>query len=67
MPNIAGDPARYIAQVQISSFSENAIRAAIDDMADTIIDFLPDPGGIVRAVDYIKPEKTPLGEADTKP
>jgi hypothetical protein len=55
-PNIAGDPARYVAQIQISSVLENAIRAAAGDMIDTMLDFLPDTDGFVKAVDYIKPE-----------
>jgi len=54
-PNIAGDPARYVAQIQISSVMENAIRAAADDMIDTMLDFLPDAEGRVKAVDYIEP------------
>jgi hypothetical protein len=48
-PNIAGDPARYVAQVQISSVLENSIRTAAKDMADVILDFLPDKDGKVRA------------------
>jgi len=48
-PNIARDPARYVAQVQISSVLENSIRAAAKDMTDLILDFLPDRNGQVRA------------------
>jgi len=48
-PNIAGDPARYVAQVQISSVLENSIRTAAKDMTDLILDFLPDMNGRVRA------------------
>ncbi len=48
-PNIAGDPARYVAQVQISSVLENSIRTAAKDMTDLILDFLPDRNGRVRA------------------
>ncbi|KPJ66655.1 MAG: hypothetical protein AMJ43_07460 [Coxiella sp. DG_40] len=51
-PNIAGDPARYVAQVQISSVLENSIRAAALDMTKLITDFLPDENGRVRAVEY---------------
>jgi len=54
-PNIAGNPARYVAQVQISSVFEDSIRKAGRDMVDTILDFLPDANGKVRATDYIKP------------
>ena len=50
-PNIAGDPARYVAQVQISSVLENSIREAAKDMTDLILDFLPDENGKVRAAD----------------
>jgi len=48
-PNIAGDPARYVAQVQISSVLENSIRTAAKDMTNLILDFLPDRNGRVRA------------------
>jgi len=48
-PNIAGDPARYVAQVQISSVLENSIRTAAKDMTDLILDFLPDKNGRVKA------------------
>ena len=47
-PNVAGDPARYVAQVQISSVLENSIREAARDMADLVLDFLPDKNGKVR-------------------
>jgi len=50
-PNIAGDPARYVAQVQISSVLENSIREAAKDMTDLILDYLPDEKGKVRAAD----------------
>jgi len=52
-PNIAGDPARYVAQVQISSVLENSIRTAAEDMADLILDFFPDKNDKVRATEYI--------------
>jgi len=48
-PNIAGDPARYVAQVQISSVLENSIREAAKDMTDLILDYLPDGKGEVRS------------------
>ena len=50
-PNIAGDPARYVAQVQISSVLENSIRTAAKDMTDLVLDYLPDENGRVRAAD----------------
>ena len=52
-PNIAGDPARYVAQVQISSVMENSIRTAAKDMTDLILDFFPDKNGKVRAEQHI--------------
>jgi EpsI family protein len=53
-PNIAGDPARYVAQVQISSVLENSIRAAAQEMTDLILSFLPDQNGRVRAAGYVQ-------------
>ena len=54
-PNIDGDPARYVAQVQISSALENSVRTAAHDMAELMLEFLPDQDGQVRAVEYVKP------------
>jgi len=48
-PNIAGNPARYVAQVQVSSIMEHSIREAIEDMAEIVLDFFPDEKGQVRA------------------
>jgi hypothetical protein len=48
-PNIAGDPARYVAQVQISSVLEDSVRSSAKDLADLILDFLPDDEGQVIA------------------
>jgi len=50
-PNLSGDPARYVAQIQISSYLEHSTRAAARDMADTILSFLPDRDGYVKASD----------------
>ncbi len=50
-PNIAGNPARYVTQVQISSVLENSIRTAAKDMADPILDFFPDENGKVKATE----------------
>jgi len=47
-PNIEGDPARYVAQVQVSSVLENSARTAAKDMTDLIVDFFPDERGEVR-------------------
>jgi hypothetical protein len=52
-PNIAGDPARYVAQVQISAALENSVRAVAIDITDRVIDFFPDSNGNVKAANYI--------------
>jgi hypothetical protein len=44
-PNISGNLARYVAQVQVSSGLENSVRTAAAEMADTILTFLPDSKG----------------------
>lgn len=54
IPNIDGDPARYVTQVQISSALENSTRVAARDMADLIFDFFPDEDDQVKAVEYIE-------------
>lgn len=48
-PNIAGDPARYVAQVQISSVLESSALAAATDMTDLLLDYFPNREGEVRA------------------
>jgi EpsI family protein len=48
-PNISGDPAKYVAQVQISSPYENSILKAATDLSDVILDYLPDKAGKVNA------------------
>ena len=50
-PNINGDPARYVTQVQVSSVLENSVRAAAEEMVELILDFFPDEDGRVRAVE----------------
>lgn len=50
-PNIGRDPARYVAQIQISSVLENSVRTAAEDMTDMIVSFLPDETGQVRATE----------------
>ncbi len=47
-PNIAGDPARYVAQIQISSIFENSIREMAKLIADQVFDLLPDKNGVVN-------------------
>jgi len=51
-PNTEGDFTRYVAQVQISSGTENAIRLAAADIIDTVFDFLPDANGKVEAAKH---------------
>ncbi len=50
-PNIAGDLAQYVAQVQVSSVLESSVRKMAKDVADLILDYLPDQDGKIRAVD----------------
>ncbi len=52
-PNIAGNPARYVAQIQISSITRQAILAAVEDMTQTILDFFPDRENRIQAEKYI--------------
>ncbi len=42
-PNLSGDPARYVAQVQVRSNLESSSRAAAAQMADILLAFLPGP------------------------
>jgi hypothetical protein len=51
-PNIAGNPARYVTQVQISSVLESSVRTAAKDMTGLILDFFPDAGGKVKASEH---------------
>ena len=53
--NITKNPARYVAQVQISSALENSIRSATRDMSELILDLLPDKNGTVAAAQNIPP------------
>ncbi len=50
-PNIARDPGRYVAQVQISSALEKSVQAVAEDMTDMILDFLPDENSRVKAAE----------------
>lgn len=47
-PNIAGNTARYVAQVQISSVLENSVRSTARDMTELILDFFSDESGKVK-------------------
>jgi len=48
-PNIKGDPARYVAQLQISSSLESYARLAATEMIEPILAYLPDEHGLVKA------------------
>jgi hypothetical protein len=48
-PNIDGNPARYVAQVQFSSLLEMSVRSAAKDFTDLILDYFPDENGQVKA------------------
>ena len=50
-PNIAGNTARYVAQVQISSVLENSTRTAVKNMTELILAFFPDENGDVRVAE----------------
>ncbi len=54
-PNIDGNPARYVTQVQISSVFENSVRSAAKDISERVLDFFPDENGKVKAVEYVEP------------
>jgi EpsI family protein len=53
--NIARDPSRYVAQVQISSVLESSARKAAGEMADLVLGFFPDENGKVRVAGYAHP------------
>jgi hypothetical protein len=55
MPNIAGNPARYVVQVQISSVVENSIREIAKVIANPLLDTFPDENGIVKEAGYSQP------------
>jgi len=40
-PNIEGNPARYVAQVQISSGLENSVRRLAKDITELVLNFFP--------------------------
>ncbi len=51
-PNIAGDPALYVAQVQFNSVSEQVIRTAVNDFTKIVLEYFPDEDGNVTAEKY---------------
>jgi len=58
-PNISGNPARYVAQVQFSSSVESSVRIAAEDLVETVLQFLPDEDGNV-AVAQDRDPNSPL-------
>jgi len=50
-PNIAGDPAFYVAQIQISSAFENTVRFLAIDLTDLILEYFPDETGVGKAAE----------------
>jgi hypothetical protein len=50
-PNIRGNPARYVAQVQISSDMENSVQVAARDLVDSLLAFFPRPPSLTKAGD----------------
>ncbi len=46
-PNIEGDPARYVAQIQISSTNEHSVLEAGRDLVDEVLRYFPDESGRV--------------------
>lgn len=48
-PNIEGNAARYVAQVQLSSPRESAVKLAVSELGDRIMQYLPDRNGAVQA------------------
>lgn len=63
-PNLDGDPARYVAQVQITSGSEESAKIAAGDMIDTILLFLPDEDGRVGAAGLFPDLSTPENSSE---
>ncbi len=49
LPNVAGDIARYVTQVQISSVLEKSVRDAAREFVEVVLEYLPDEEGRVRA------------------
>jgi EpsI family protein len=60
--NVAGDPARYVAQIQVSSALEQSARSAIGSLVDTIFAFLPDRDGNVQAAPSTREQSTDANE-----
>jgi hypothetical protein len=61
-PNITGDAASYVAQVQISSVLENSVLTAARDFTGRIVEFFPNAVGVVGAEDCIDSAGATFGE-----
>jgi len=63
--NVSGNPARYVAQVELSSRTEDSVRSVASAVADAILDSLPDPNGRVLASQSAQAHREQ--EADKQP
>lgn len=61
LPNISGDPAWYVAQVQVSGGSEALVRQVAALTADPLLALLPDPEGHVAAAEGSEAAAKSLG------
>jgi len=64
LPNIEGNPAWYVAQVQIASVSESAVRSLALATAREALDFLPDRQGNVAVAARHRPDAPGDASAD---
>lgn len=62
LPNLAGDPAWYVAQVQISSVSRSVALRLAATTADIVLLHLPDEQGRVRAAENHQPGEPRKGD-----
>jgi len=62
-PNLENNPARYVAQVQISSALEHSVINAAGGFVDMILAFLPNENGQVFAHEYVS---VPTGPTDER-
>ena len=66
-PNLSGDIARYVAQVQISSVNtEYPARVLASQMADIILSYLPDQNGHVPVADAMADSTHAGGAAESQ-
>lgn len=62
-PGIDGDPARYVAQIQISSVLEDSVRSAAARLTDVVLDYLPDENGSIAVIEEPRIESLATGES----